>query len=280
MRCNSVSVGISWYGICIIVALGRRAPDWRAADELPNLAGAHTTMNDERSLWRKLLRIEEPWSVLESRIDSGRRRHDVWIGLEVPRGWFGLGRKPPPTAAAVSWRHVRFGDWDIRVHVAAPDGADLAAHPWAGDPDLPFTRALNEQVFALLREGCSLQSICTLLDLPIAELWRFRYAVDSGRWSGAAGGRHDGEVAAPAGPPEADSGIPDVRDPVWLALLDGSRQIDVRVLGLKLLLTRLRAQLEMISDDDVRMLKLHEFHRYFIKNRRLLAHELAQIRTQ
>jgi len=237
-------------------------------------------MNDERSLWRKLLRIEEPWSVLESRIDSGRRRHDVWIGLEVPRGWFGLARKPLPTAAAVSWRHVRFGDWEVRVHVAAPNGVDLSCHPWAGEPDLPFTRALNEQVFALLREGCSLQSICTLLDLPIAELWRFRYAIDSGRWSGAAGGRHDGEVAAPAGPPEADSGIPDVRDPVWLALLDGSRQIDVRVLGLKLLLTRLRAQLEMISDNDVRMLKLHEFHRYFIKNRRLLAHELAQIRTQ
>jgi hypothetical protein len=191
---------------------------------------------------------------------------------------------------------VKFGDWEIRVHVTTPNGADLSHLSWAGSPDLPFTRALNEQIFALLREGCSLQSICTLLDLPITELWRFRYAIDNGRWSGGAGaaGGKQAEVAAPAAAAEtgaeveaeagagagADEEIPHVRHPVWLALLDGSRQIDVRVLGLKLLLTRLRSQFELISDDDVRTLKLHEFHRYFLKNRRLLAYELAQIRTQ
>jgi len=49
------------------------------------------------------------------------------------------------------------------------------------------------------------------------------------------------------------------------------------VLGLRLLLSRLRTQFEVIADDEVRLLKLQELHRYFVKNRRLLTHELAQL---
>lgn len=252
-------------------------------------------MNDERTLWRKLLAVEEPWSVLDCQADGSRRRHDVWIGLEAPRGWFGLGRgKAPPCAPAVSWRHVDFGDWEIHVHVSAPASADLSRLPWAGETDLPFTRALNQQVFTFLREGCSLQSICALLKLPITELWRFRYAIDSGRWAAgdsvptdanrAAAGSGAANAPPTAAPGVAGAasapGVPDVTHPVWAALLDGSHQIDVRVLGLKLLLTRLRSQFELISDSEVRALKLREFHRYFIKNKHLLAHELAQLRDE
>lgn len=263
-------------------------------------------MKDERNLWHKLLRIEAPWTVLECRADDLRRRYDVSIAVDTPRGWFGLPRgKQQAAARQVSWRHVNFGEWEIHVHVAVPANADLSALSWVGEGDLPFTRALSQQVFAFLREGSSLQSICILLNLPIAELWRFRYAIDSGRWAAGEGtvpGREpqdepaplgdgpaipavpvsNGTVAPLAAAPAArddahDSGIPDLTDPVWSALLQGSHQIDIRVLGLKLMLSRLRAQFELISDDEVRLLKLHELHRYFVKNRRLLAHELAQL---
>lgn len=243
-------------------------------------------MNDPQQVLRKLLQIEEPWTVTESLLDAARRRHDIWISLETPRGWFGLGRaKAPPSAPPVSWRHVNFGDWEVHVHVAAPPSADLSHQPWTGDADLPFSRALTRQVFAHLREGCSLQSICALLRLPIADLWRFRYALDSGRWS-AAGMPPPGEAPA-AGAPSAgdapareqgDPDVPDPADPVWIALLDGSLPIEIRALGLRLLLTRLRAQFELIADAEVRSLKLQECRRYFLKNKHLLAHELAQLR--
>jgi len=163
-------------------------------------------MNDERSLWRKLLHIDEPWTVLDSKVDTARRRHDVTIGVEVPRGWFGLGRRAPADAQVASWRHVDFGEWEIHVRVAAPRDVVLRRLPWAGEPDLPFTHALSQHVFALLREVCSLQAICTLLNLPIGDLWRFRYAIDQGRWTGAeaaapsAGGAAQAPVDAPAGP--------------------------------------------------------------------------------
>ncbi|CAM5380944.1 hypothetical protein [Thauera mechernichensis] len=239
-------------------------------------------MNNERHLWQTLLDVEAPWTVTDCK-ENGGRRHDIWIGLETPRPWLGIVRaRPVPGTRTLSWRHANFGAWQIHIHVQAPGTADLSRQPWAGEPDLPFTRALNERIFTFLREGCSLQSICTLLDLPITELWRLRYAMDSGRWGfdrspAKCIAAHGSETDAGAA---ADPDVPDVADPVWVALLEGGRQLDIRVLGLKLLLTRLRAQFEMISDVEVRTLKLQELHRYFLKNKRLLAHELSQIRSE
>ena len=239
-------------------------------------------MSNERSLWRTLLQVEPPWSVLDSQLDQNRKRYDVWIGLEEPRGWFGLGRARQVQAATASWRHVGLGDWEIHVHVATPSTTDLSRAPWAGDDSLPFTHALNRQIFRLLREGCSLQSVCTLLDLPIADLWRFQHAMDSGRWGAtefdtAVDVGNTSSPTAYARPP-SDPEIPDPTDPVWLTLVEECNPIDVRVLGLKMLLARTRTQFERISDDEVRQMKLNELHRYFIRNKRLLTHELAQIR--
>lgn len=240
-------------------------------------------MNDPQQVLRTLLNVEEPWKVTDTRLDTGRRRHDIWIALEVSRGWFGLGRaRAAPSAPPVSWRHVNFGDWEVHVHVAAPGNADLSQQPWAGEEDLPFSRALTRQVFEHLREGCSLQSIGTLLRLPVAELWRFRYALDSGRWSAAGApaaveaGAGDGQGAEGHGDPD----VPAPGDPVWVALLDGSLPLEVRALGLRLLLSRLRAQFAVIGDDEVRGLKLQECHRYFLRNKHQLAHELAQLKGE
>ena len=72
--------------------------------------------------------------------------------------------------------------------------------------------------------------------------------------------------------------MPDVTDPVWLRLLDGDLSLDIKVLSLKLMLTKLRSQLDLIHDEEVRLLKLKELHRYFVKNERVLNHELAQLR--
>lgn len=72
--------------------------------------------------------------------------------------------------------------------------------------------------------------------------------------------------------------MPDVTDPVWLRLLDGDLSLDIKVLSLKLMLTKLRSQLDLIHDEEVRLLKLKELHRYFVKNERVLTHELDQLR--
>lgn len=221
----------------------------------------------DSELLQRVLAVASPWQVLEVRDDLGERQIDVWVGEAGGRtGWF-FGQK----AAAADkpervWRHLNLGGWRCFVHVA---GGGAPADPlWCGEPDLPFTRAMAREAAALLWEGVRLQTICALLDVRLDDLWKLKHSLDSGKTGLSA-----------AVPECSPSGcVPDANDPVWESLLDGSLDIDIRVLSLKLLLTRLREQMRLITDTEVRMLKAYEMHRYFVRYEHILAHELAQLR--
>lgn len=232
----------------------------------------------DKALLRQLLLIERPWEVRDYRLDVRKRRCDVWIAQEPERGWFGRAKAAPAGETAV-WQHLAIGPVRFHLHVTLPLGFDPKGIGWMGETGMPFTRALAARVFALFGEGVSLQSVCALLDLSLQDVWRYRYALDTGR---AGGAEPEAPVRAAAvsaaEPARPDSAVPDVTDPVWLRLLDGDMSLDIKVLSLKLMLTKLRSQLELIHDEEVRLLKLKELHRYFVKNERVLAHELDQLR--
>lgn len=236
-------------------------------------------MSDARHIWTQLLRLDEPWTVTRCETHTALKRHDLWIALEEPRSWFGFGRRTHARATeSRSWRHVNFGDWQVHVHISVPQGTDLSRLNWAGDQDAPFTRALSQRIFAMLKAGCDFRAVGELLEIPQTEVWRFRYYLDHGRWGGAEAPPSVSAGSAASTSQAAEDGIPAASDPIWLSVLEGRKKLEVRVLGLKLLLTRLRAQLDLTPDKDVRQLKVQEFHRYFSKNRHLLAFELDQIR--
>ena len=236
----------------------------------------------DKALLRQLLLIERPWEVRDYRLDVRKRRCDVWIGQEPERGWFGRPKSAPAGELAV-WQHLAIGPVRFHLHVTVPHGFESRGIGWMGDAGMPFTRALAARVFALFGEGVPLQSVCTLLDLSLQDVWRYRYALDTGRAGGSEPVARPAEPApAPAatraGPAPASTAVPDVTDPVWLRLLDGDLSLDIKVLSLKLMLTKLRSQLDLIHDEEVRLLKLKELHRYFVKNERVLTHELDQLR--
>lgn len=237
----------------------------------------------DRALLRLLLWIEGPWEITDYQIELRRRRCDVWIGPQVERGWFGRPRNKvaTPTTPHV-WQHLALGEIRFRVHVALPEDRSTQGVAWMGTPGQPFTAALAQQVFTLFNEGLSLQSICSTQKLSLSDVWRYRFALDHGKAQahGSAtvpSARARVETAALA-PAERSDVVPDVADPVWLRLASGELQLDIRVLSLKLMLTRVRSQLDLISDDEVKLLKLRDLHRYFVKNERVLTHELAQLR--
>lgn len=237
----------------------------------------------DKALLRQLLLIERPWEVRDYRLDVRKRRCDVWIGQEPERGWFGRPKAAPAGEVAV-WQHLALGPVRFHLHVTLPPGFESRGIGWMGEPGMPFTRALAARVFALFGEGVPLQSVCTLLDLSLQDVWRYRYALDTGRTGGgesespARPAEPQASAAAFAEPAPASTAVPDVTDPVWLRLLDGDLSLDIKVLSLKLMLTKLRSQLDLIHDEEVRLLKLKELHRYFVKNERVLTHELNQLR--
>lgn len=275
-----LGVGPGWHGFCaeVVVALA-------AADARPDAHNNEETpmISIDRALLRQLLFIERPWEVREYRLDLRQRRCDVWIAQEATdRSWFGRVRKVAIPTDTVVWQHMALGAVRFHLHVALPVGLETRGVNWMGEPGMPFSRALAARVFALFNEGLSVQSVCSLLDLSLQDVWRYRYALDTGRAGAgqptAAAERAVAPATAAALAVTDDSAVPDVTDPIWLRLLDGDMSLDIKVLSLKLMLTRLRSQLDLIHDDEVRLLKLKELHRYFVKNERVLNHELAQLR--
>lgn len=215
------------------------------------------------------LAIQAPWQISRVRNDFSKDQVDVWVVQESARSsWFFSNRNEPQAGIEQSWRHINLGHLRCVVHaVRPPVGSESLA--WIGADDQPFTHTLSRQVAGMLRDGISFQSICHLLDVTVADLWKFKHSLDSGRAGLSA--------LEPSIATSGHSRVPENSDPVWEKLLDGSLNIDIRILSLKLLLTKLREQFAQISDSEVRIMKAHEMQRYFVRHEKLLAHELAQL---
>ncbi|UCV20003.1 hypothetical protein [Ferribacterium limneticum] len=215
------------------------------------------------------LAIHAPWHIVRVRNDLGKNQIDIWVSREAQRsGWFFAARSTSEQGRESVWRHINIGNARCIVHAVIPGEAESADLQWLGETDQPFTRAFARQIAGMFMQGVSFASVCALLDLPVADLWKFKHRLDSGK-SGLSG---------PGSASDAISAqIPGPNDPVWEELLSGNLQLDIRILSLKLLLTKLREQFAIISDGEVRTLKAHELQRYFTRHEKMLSHELAQL---
>ncbi|MBI3150256.1 MAG: hypothetical protein HYZ17_17260 [Betaproteobacteria bacterium] len=223
----------------------------------------------------EVLEIPSPWQVAEVRHDARRGRIDVWVQEgEVRGGWF-LSRSLRSAAIEERvWRHVDLAGWRCYIHLRAQPGRSSPSVSWCGEPDMPFTGALARRVANLLAEGVKLPLVCSVLNIPIDELWKFKHGIDTGRAS-------VGALAAPERT-RADGDedeLPPLQHPVWQHLLEGKLDLEIRVLSLKLLLARLREQMRLIADPEVRLMKAQEIRHYFVRYAPLLGNELAQMKA-
>ena len=128
------------------------------------------------------LEIDNRWQILDFSYDSATRQFDVRIGEAGERGgWFSRQKSPGVGSEKHVWRHVNLGTRRCFVHLAVAPGQCPSDLPWSGEKDMPFTHALSRQIAALLLQGVNLQTICSLLDIALTDLWKFKYALDSGK---------------------------------------------------------------------------------------------------
>ena len=228
-------------------------------------------MNVESQLLARLIGVASPWEVTRFTLDQTSKRMDVWVALESPKGWFGFGRKPAARETREHvWRHRNLWDYSTMLHVAVPTDSEPARIDWHGEVGMPFTHGMARRVVMMFSDGIKPATICKLLDIGPDEMWKYKFALDQGKAS--AGSSTEQSASGP-------STVPEAGDPIWEMLADGSLNIDVRVLGLKLLLTRVRNQVKVIYDTDVLAMKYRELHRFFVKNERSLAHEIEQLKS-
>jgi hypothetical protein len=213
------------------------------------------------------LEIHAPWHIARVRNDLGKNQIDIWVSRETLRsGWFFGTRSSAQQGTEHVWRHINIGNSRCIVHAVSPGTAESAELQWLGETDQPFTRSFARRIADMFMQGVNFASVCAILDIPVADLWKFKHRLDSGK-SGLSSSAMPGAISAT---------VPAASDPVWEQLLDGSLQLDIRVLSLKLLMTKLREQFSIITDGEVRILKAHELQRYFTRHEKLLSHELGQ----
>ena len=224
-------------------------------------------------LLHKVLEIELPWQIVRIRDDLGRRQIDVWVAEQTRKGnWlFGARAELPAEGSEQAWRHANLGDTRCVIHAEASVLPSTLG--WRGEAGQPFTNAMARVIVALIRDGVRLQSICAMLDITVGDLWKFKHGLDSGK-TGLAGAL----AAAPAEDAvAAATRVPDPDSAIWVGLLDGSVNIDIRLLSLRFLLTKMREQMRVIIDSEVRTLKCYELQRFFVRYEKTLGHEISQI---
>lgn len=223
-------------------------------------------------LLHKVLEIEVPWQIVRIRDDLGKRQVDVWVAEQTGKGsWlFGARTAALPEGSECAWRHANLGDTRCVIHAEA--SAQSPTQGWRGEAGQPFTNAMARLIVGLMRDGVRLHSICAMLDISVGDLWKFKHGLDSGKTGLAAT-----LVSAQADAGAAAARVPEPDSAIWAGMLDGTVNIDIRLLSLKFLLTKMREQMRVIIDSEVRTLKCYELQRFFVRNEKTLGHEISQI---
>lgn len=244
--------------------------------------------------WALAAGMAAPWRTTQYRIDPVAKMLHLWITrhpqpetVAKKRSWLGLfgpatttpAATPAPTQGPeMQWRHLNCMDYTCVIHTT--DVLEERHHdlPWLGKPGMPFSNRMAKQVIQTVANGVELSTVADLYSIAYADLWKFKFAIDNGQ-ADAQRSAPPARAAASAVPaaPQAHA-IPDVAHPVWERLIEGQLSIDIQTLGLQLLLSKLRQQVQLQPTPEVRQVKLRELHRYTLRNAHSLVHELTQIK--
>jgi hypothetical protein len=239
--------------------------------------------------------IPHPWRAIQYRIDDVAAILHVWITRQPrpnaprKRSWFGLGASQPVTevpanGVEMQWRHLNCMSFSCQIHTTDVLDERHFDLPWFGQPGLPFTNRLSRQVFACLSEGMEISALCEIFHLPFADMWKFKHALDNGQVKFEYTATKKSSLAAPGAAMSSSaaadtSAVPGVDDPVWERIITGAQTIQIKTLSLQLILTKLRQQVSLQQNDEVKRLKLRELHKYVDRNQRSLGYELGQLKA-
>jgi hypothetical protein len=236
-----------------------------------------------------ILDVAHPFTIVKSAASQTNRRVDVWISdVSVPKtdinavktSWFGRKKQPSQTSITTpdiskyqEWRHLDMVGWKMFVHTPSPTPDSMVDAPWTGQPGQKFTNAMSRIIVMMMGDGATPSLICSTLRLDVSDLWSYKSALEKGLVGiqAQAAAKNFGQMSAIV------TSVPGYESPIWLNIARGTFNLDIKTLSLRLLLTKVKSQYLVALDDEVRSLHVRELHRYFERNQRVLAHEIAQI---
>jgi hypothetical protein len=210
-------------------------------------------------------------------------RHPLPETSAKKRNWFGLllqqsatsspAGSAPPQGPEMQWRHLNCMDYACMIHTTDVMEARHHDLPWLGHPGLPFTNRMTKHIVACVTKGVELAAVSEWLNVAYADLWKLKFSIDQSRVQTSLNGGSS-HIATGAG---AGHAIPEPTHPIWEHWVCGELAMDIKTLGLQLLLSKLRQQIHLQPTPEVKSVKLRELHRYMTRNAPSLGHELQQI---
>lgn len=253
-------------------------------------------------LFKQLLGLQDPWQVEMVEVDTPSHRLDIYVGF-TPAKKKGLfkgseqARCPecqtdlPRTGDydAVTLRHLPIAGLRAYLHVPPGDAVKCerescaCRHPWA-NPGSRFTQAMESYIIDALQSAQSNQAAAKMAGITSAEAREISEA------SGVAP-----TAAEPATTADAsadlegfddyqaydllESGdVPGVDNSGWQRLIKGEIPVQTDSVALRMLLQRVRGQVEKNPGEETRRAGAQMLRQFFIKNQQLLRHELDMIK--
>ena len=256
--------------------------------------------------------VHTPWRARQYMIDDSSKTLHLWVTRQQAQaqqgqkqGWFGSRQAKPSVPQPIHlttqrWRHLDCMEYQCFIYTDDALNESDYELAWFGTPDMPFTNRLARKVFQFLMEGMDLQVICDVLQVSFGDLWKFKYSLDNGllnfEYTSPSGRASKPATVIPVNVSgitaasvsniqstshvdHVSSDVPDMSDPVWLQLINGELDIQIKTLSFQFLLTRLRQQASRQQSADIKLMKQRELHRYVERNQRVLSFELRQLRN-
>ena len=263
-------------------------------------------MSDPSNQWLQAAAgIAAPWRIVSFQFDPMAKMLHLWLTRhppqEVKKGLFRRWSQNQATVTAVDtvlgvqemrWRHLNCMDYTCIIHttdVLEPRHYQL---PWLGQPGQPFTNRMMKHIGHSISKGTDLSVVADLLGVDFSDVWKVKFAlerkVETLRAATASPAAQPApEPPPPPPPPPSEEGVaaanPDILTSInyaiWERLVKGEINIQIKALGLQLLLTKLRSQVAEQPTPDVIELKVRELLRFMVRNARSLDYELVQIRN-
>jgi hypothetical protein len=244
--------------------------------------------------------LQAPWRVSKCSVNDINKTLHLWVTTQAAlferrHSWFGMKTvllaPKSANAAEKQWRHLDCMDYAVTIHTTDTLEPEDYALDWFGPASHSFTNRMGKKIFLLLMEGMDLQQVCDIQKIPFADVWKFKYELDNGllhfEYTPSVKRKRTEGEPVPSELPVATEGqtgevtrvgVPEMSDPVWEQLINGTLNIQIRTLSFQLLLTKLRQQVSLLESPDVKIMKLRELHRYVERHERVLAHELTQLK--
>lgn len=255
----------------------------------------------ELDFFKQLLGLEDPWQVDSVEIDRPSNRLDIHIGYAGGRkkGLFGGNEKPhcPECSAelpsgddyeSVSLRHLPMAGLRTYLHVPPADAVDcdradcVCIKPWAA-AGVRMTQVMQEHVLAAMQSAHSNQAAAKLAGISSSEIREISEI------TGIGVSAQDDQVQNEARLQEdtashdfelVDSGrVPPADHAGWQRLINGELPIRTDSVALRMLLQRVRNDIEKNPTEQSRLAGGKVLRQFFIKNQQLLHEEIELLRA-